>query len=176
MRSCHHLKWLSSETGAADETEVLSDPTVQFNSLYLGPSTFLLWKCVVTHIRPLEGQSCISWRAKKKILKYSLLLIALLKPYSFQYHRTLWFRAHYSWFQFWNLSPEASVFKTQMFVGFFLLGRSQRVTGGEQSSGEGRVTSPLLGPLLFLAYVNDIWRNTESSIRLYNKSKKKKKK
>lgn len=25
----------------------------------------------------------------------------------------------------------------------------------------------MLGPLLFLAYVNDIWRNTESSLRLY---------
>ena len=25
----------------------------------------------------------------------------------------------------------------------------------------------ILGPLLFLAYVNDIWRNTESTIRLF---------
>ena len=25
----------------------------------------------------------------------------------------------------------------------------------------------VLGPLLFLAYVNDIWRNTESNIRLF---------
>ena len=25
----------------------------------------------------------------------------------------------------------------------------------------------VLGPLLFLAYVNDIWRNRESKIRLY---------
>jgi hypothetical protein len=25
----------------------------------------------------------------------------------------------------------------------------------------------VLGPLLFLAYVNDIWRNTESTIRLF---------
>jgi len=54
----------------------------------------------------------------------------------------------------------------------FLLGRTQRVRIGGQLSEEVRVTScvpqgSVLVPLLFLAYVNDIWRNTESTIRLF---------
>ena len=54
----------------------------------------------------------------------------------------------------------------------FLRGRSQRVKVRGELSEEVRVTSgvpqgSVLGPLLFLVYVNDIWRNIESTIRLF---------
>jgi hypothetical protein len=54
----------------------------------------------------------------------------------------------------------------------FILGRTQTVGVGGHLSEKVRVTSgvpqrSVLGPLLFLAYVNDIWRNTESTIRLF---------
>ena len=54
----------------------------------------------------------------------------------------------------------------------FLRGRTQRVKVRGELSEEVRVTSgvpqgSVLGPLLFLVYVNDIWRNIESTIRLF---------
>ena len=54
----------------------------------------------------------------------------------------------------------------------FLLGRRQRVRVGGHLSENVRVTSgvpqgSVLGPLLFLAYVNDISRSIDSTIRLF---------
>jgi len=54
----------------------------------------------------------------------------------------------------------------------FLLGRTQTVKVGRQLSEKVRVTSSVLkrrvlGPLVFLCYVNDSWRNIESIIRLF---------
>ena len=53
----------------------------------------------------------------------------------------------------------------------FLLDRTHRVRLGGQLSEDVRITSfvphrSVLGPLLLLAYVNDIWRNTVLTIRL----------
>jgi Reverse transcriptase (RNA-dependent DNA polymerase). len=59
-----------------------------------------------------------------------------------------------------------------VWVSEFLVGRTKRVRVEGQLSKEFKVTSgvpqgSIFGPLLFLVYVNDIWRNTDSSIRLF---------
>jgi len=62
--------------------------------------------------------------------------------------------------------------KLVAWVREFLLGRTQRVRLGGQFSEVARVTSgvpqgSVLGPILFIAYVNNIKRNTVSTIRLF---------
>jgi hypothetical protein len=59
-----------------------------------------------------------------------------------------------------------------IWVRELLFGHMQRVRVGGHLSEEVRVTSGVpqgnvLGPLLFLAYVIDIWRNIGSTIRLF---------
>ena len=62
-------------------------------------------------------------------------------------------------------------FRVVVWIREFLVGRKQRVRV-EGKLSQVRVTSgvpqgSVLVPLMFLAYVNDIWRNMTSSIRLF---------
>ena len=59
-----------------------------------------------------------------------------------------------------------------VWVRNFLVGRTHRVRVGGQLSKEVKITSvmpqgSLFGPLIFLVYVRDIWRNIDSSIGLF---------
>jgi len=64
------------------------------------------------------------------------------------------------------------VLRRVIWIREFLLDHMQRVRFGGQLSEEVRVTSVVpqgspLGPFLFLAYINEIWLNTESTIRQF---------
>jgi hypothetical protein len=64
------------------------------------------------------------------------------------------------------------VLRIVIWIREIILGHTKIVRFVGQLSEEVRVMSVVpqgsaLGPLLFLAYVNDIWKNTESTIRLF---------
>ena len=59
-----------------------------------------------------------------------------------------------------------------VWVRKFIVGRTQRVRVGRQQSDEVKLNSvvlqgSVLGPVLFLLYVNDIWRNVDPSVTLF---------
>jgi len=71
-----------------------------------------------------------------------------------------------------NIAATGVDLRVVVWVKKFLLGRSQRVRVDGQLSevvgiNSGVQQASTLGPLLFLAYVHDIWRNTGSNIRLF---------
>jgi hypothetical protein len=71
-----------------------------------------------------------------------------------------------------NVSESTVELRVIEWIKNFLSGHLQRVRIDGHLSEEVRVHSgvlqgSLLGPLLFLAYVNDIWRNIECNVRLF---------
>ena len=56
---------------------------------------------------------------------------------------------------------------TLKWIQSFLIGRSQTVVLDGESSDEVPVTSGVLGPLLFLLYINDLPENIQSQVRLF---------
>ena len=73
---------------------------------------------------------------------------------------------------FTKLAASGVVSTVVVWVRELLVGRTERVRLGGQLSKEVKIISgapegSVLGPLLFLVYVNDIWRNIDSSTRLF---------
>ena len=63
--------------------------------------------------------------------------------------------------------------RVAVWVREFLVGRTQRVRVGGPLPKEVKVTSgvpqgSVLYPLLFIVYVSNIWRNVDSSVRLFD--------
>jgi len=97
------------------------------------------------------------------------------------FEREGWYRCDYNRFSkafdivpHWLLMKMAALgvdLRVVLWVREFLVGHTQRVRVGGQLSKEVKVTSgvlqwSVLGPLLFLMYVNDIWGYIDSNIRL----------
>jgi hypothetical protein len=71
-----------------------------------------------------------------------------------------------------NLAASGVDSKVVVWVREFLVDCTQKIRLGGQLSKEVKVTSgmpqgSILGPLMFLVYVNYIWGNIDSSIRLF---------
>jgi len=71
-----------------------------------------------------------------------------------------------------KIAASCVVLRIVIWIREFVLGHMQSVRFVGQLSEEVRVTSVVLQgsalcPLLFLAYINDIWKNNESTIRLF---------